>query len=1429
MTVGSRVRRCRPLPPLPPLLPIAEQLATHSPHDDTVYSRQPYSAGVVPRDINWPNITSRPARTPPPTTPPPRPPRRVGHTRSKSCTATVVHSPLPRHNSSSSAAMLGRSTAARNISQSPKPLLSPSSSSTATTTTTTATTSNVSNDTSSLFDRASATRNDIRHVATHPRAFHSLSALPRSEEEATLTTNVKHNSDPTIMDASFFTMTDPASTFKSTVNDTFRRVSTVSSATDVSITTTIMANRSRQETQTTDVTEEQENTLHGDQLNCYIDKAHEKPDAANESEGDDMGSDFELPINIARVRYDSMMPSDGDEESDEERGTGAFRKNRYRSMFSAPTYQRRNSHGQRISHRFSRSNASETVHELGDNEHDSPPTSRRQSWHIRSLSRSNSSDDGLNTVDNDRSVSGYHNRATRQPNGMLGSRFGNLSPIMSMSNNDTESKLATTALLQDQMEDMNEKEQCPTSDNGALHQQANRRSIVSSSATFLRNSGLFTSLNYDVEESTTGNTPHYYSDQLDVVNDYTNMPSNQTSPSTSLHSESILAMTASKKSTRSIEPLPNDIDVDQLVEDGQLSDADEADDDLPDPLLTQRPPRFRADSLEELTPEMHFTSVATRDTATSNAPPSAIELNGLSAVPRARKGGHRNSFGEMESYHHRHAAARRRESIQQQHINVNPSQRTSWQSATSNQANAINSTPSLNRYHRRAFSADVASDVNGWRDPCLRITTKEKSIVSNENNSSSNGNNTIKRSEPPQSPRVARLSAELNSIRRKLMTLYLMTDEGPEEASSVTDASAAADMAANAVHHNATPTTNVANDTKEGAATTDTNTAVGATPGYGWVAKNVRRVMYAARDGYRDDLDTDVNGNEHQHQATSNMTADNDTAMMLSNTKQGSNELAILPSSSSSSSAASTATSNIVSSSTIAVPLGLTVPNAMNRSNSHKSEQVESAAVTDIEDDNELTDDEQIAEDNHRSLMTLLSKQARAESILVRSLEVMRDDFWRPLHDHYCRDSSFSGWLGRRTCSFTGRGRGLSRNNSTATSASSSSSTNCCGGPSSSSVITTTEGGNESSGFTRLDGGPSTTAIIRRKSHESLLNQNSDVISHLGGQRMAEIIEAEATSTDTPTMVRDINSIFAFVPELLAFHLDFSSELQTLQQEGGSIDRVVALFERRVRGLRLYADYVDRYPRAFISLERLCYRDNKFAKQLRECERLAGYVNLRSILTKPRERICAYVGFLEVAADLCPTGSLSQKIADNSVDELHRLLECLTPDLDRITILEQVAAVQRRILNMPQPLLHMESRLLHQGELLYYPKTGQANGRMHCFLFNDRLVVAKETNEAHHQYNHQTTIMLSRTVVTASEASTGRFRHVFCLRAGTWPAIFQADDWDSFRTWTEYLRLALDALPNDPMIPTRFRLVTKLQLSQMENTRSSMVVVPHFI
>jgi hypothetical protein len=464
--------------------------------------------------------------------------------------------------------------------------------------------------------------------------------------------------------------------------------------------------------------------------------------------------------------------------------------------------------------------------------------------------------------------------------------------------------------------------------------------------------------------------------------------------------------------------------------------------------------------------------------------------------------------------------------------------------------------------------------------------------------------------------------------------------------------------------------------------------------------------------------------------------------------------------------------------------------------------------------------------DNHHSLMTLLSKQARAESILVRSLEVMRDDFWCPLHDYYCRDSSFTGWLGRQASSLTGRGRKLSRNNSTATITSSSSSSNYCGGGGSP-PSTITES-NDSLSFTRLDG-PSTTAVTRRKSHEPLLNSNSDVTSHLRGQRMAEIIETEATSSDTPAMVRKLNSIFAFVPELLAFHLDFSSELQMLQRENGSIDKVVALFERRVRGLRLYADYVDRYPQAFISLERLCYRDSKFAKQLRECERIAGYVNLRSILTKPRERICAYVGFLEVAADLCPSGSLAQKIADNSVDELHRLLECLTPDLDRITILEQVAAVQRRILNMPQPLLHMESRLLHQGELLYYPKTGQANGRMYCFLFNDRLVVTKETNEEYNQYNHQTTIMLSRTVVTASEASTGRFRHVFCLRAGAWPVIFQADDWDSFRTWTEYLRLALDALPNDPMIPTRFRLVTKLQLSHMENTRSSMVMIPHLI
>ncbi|RKP25823.1 hypothetical protein SYNPS1DRAFT_22291 [Syncephalis pseudoplumigaleata] len=706
-------------------------------------------------------------------------------------------------------------------------------------------------------------------------------------------------------------------------------------------------------------------------------------------------------------------------------------------------------------------------------------------------------------------------------------RFGDLSPIVSASNAENESKLAATA-----------------------------RSVMSSSAAFLRNSGIFTSSH---DEQSAG-MPHYYSEQFDVVNAYTSMPSGQTSPADSPCDESILAATAAIHA--------------HIME--EKSDGDDGDDDdndsMPDPLLSPK------------------------------------KMSGAA-----------------------HAAEQQR--------------------------------------------AD---------------TTKRHET-------------------PPQSPRVARLSAELHAIRRKLMTLYLMNDDEAQEADAQQDTASSVPATAKT---DAMP--------KEAAAAT-------TAPASGWVAKNAEREKR--------------------------------------------------------------------------------VPRAM--------EPVASTAVSDIDDDDdhhELTDDEQIAEDNHRSLMTLLSKQARAESILVRSLEVMRDDFWRPLHDYYCRDSSFSGWLGRRASSFTGRARAVSRNNSTATSASSSSSSNM---------------GAASVPLAAMDG-PSTTASIRRKSHESTLNRNSDVISHLSGRRMAEIIEAEATASDTPAMVREVNGIFAFVPDLLAFHLDFSSELQLLLHEKGSIDGVVALFERRVRGLRLYADYVDRYPRAFITLERLCYRDSKFAKQLRECERVAGYVNLRSILSKPRERICAYVGFLEVAADLRPSGSMAQKIADSAVDELHRLLECLTPDLDRITLLEQVAAVQRRIHNLPQPLLHLESRLLHQGELLYYPKTGQANGRMYCFLFNDRLVVTKETADAH-QYAHQTTVVLTRTVVTASEASTGRFRHVFCLRAGAWPAIFQADDWDSFRTWTEHLRLALDALPNDPMIPTRFRLVTKLQLAQMENTRSSMVMVPHLI
>ncbi|KAI9591068.1 hypothetical protein BDF19DRAFT_456478 [Syncephalis fuscata] len=1399
LTMNARSRRCLP----PPLVPIAEQFG-QSPVDSPVFLRQPYSAGIIPRDGTWPDVTFHSARTPPPTTPPPRPPRRRGHSRSKSCTSTVLHTPTPLYTATSSGgnsghrtSVSGRSTAARNLCASPKPPLHELCS--------------ITNEQQHCNEVAGHSTATPQQITTLPRASASSSALHYADiqlDDETLALRAKRKSSSTIMDVSFFTANSTAQ--QPLINgDGSRRVSTISCATDVSTASTIV-NHSRQEV-TSSVVKAEKNVdadvdvdvdgkqqqsphpLYVSNKSINIDSSaskdkqllsspssHDHEDQPSDEVEDDDNeheSDFELPLNMARIRYDSMMPSGG-EESDEDKAADPFRRNRYKSMFAAP-FQRRGSRGRRTRHHSSYS-ADHTRHESSiGNTRNISRRSHRPSWRSPTLSRSNSSEGSGTDANTTTNLTSYRTRSHRDGSmAAMATSLQNLAEQVEAEGELSELEVAAVVC------------EWPTDNNNAPdNNQLSDRPIMSSSAAFLRNN--------NIQPKGVNDTPliqpHYF-DTLDVMNDYvTNTPSGQTSHANSFNQESIIATATNIDDIDDADNIDVKLRTDTLL-------TDEESDGMADPLLVKTPLRFRADSLEELVPTNNDEQSSTQVTlARSQQDP--IESTNESNI--SKEGSHSPSFNDIESYHYRHAAARRRESIQQQQIASRSSQRTSWQPSMSINTDTTagnittNSVQRNGRHHRRAFSADIEADTNNWRDPCLRVSREGAASTNNSNDGG--GRRRTTRPTPlttaasttkktvlanvPQSPRVARLSAELHLIRRKITALYLMSDD-----------TTTPEVTTPKVTTVATSTSN--NDTNDTNSTpsndTDTNTVTGA-PGSGWVAKNVRRVMYAARDGYRDSTGS-LNGDDQ----------DSDTQILAT---RSSRSLSI----------SSQPTTSIIASNTTTT--------IINNRSSQILEPVDSDTPSDIEDDkHNLTDDEQIAEDNHQSLMVLLSKQARAESILVRSLEVMRDDFWRPLHDYYCsRDGSFSGWLGRRASSFTVKHRSLSRNNSMTTTASSSSSSNIY--ESSPPIAESNDGINIST----LDG-PSTTATgaIRRKSHDSTLNANADAISHLSGQRMAEIIEAETTSNDTPSMVREIDGIFAFVPNLLAFHLDFSSELQALQREHGPIDKVVAVFEQRVRGLRLYADYVDRFPRALIALERLCCRDSKFAKQLRECERLAGYVNLRSILAKPRERICAYVGFLEVAADLCPPNSLAQKIADNSVDELHRLLECLTPDLDRITVLEQVATVQRRLLSLPQPLLHMDSRLLHQGELLYYPKAGQANGRMHCFLFNDRLVVTKETSEAH-QYAHQTTIMLHRTVVTASEASTGRFRHVFCLRAGAWPVIFQADDWDNFRQWTEYLRLALDALPTDPMIPTRFRLVTKLQLAQMENTRSSMVYVPHII
>ncbi|RKP10353.1 hypothetical protein THASP1DRAFT_21934 [Thamnocephalis sphaerospora] len=621
--------------------------------------------------------------------------------------------------------------------------------------------------------------------------------------------------------------------------------------------------------------------------------------------------------------------------------------------------------------------------------------------------------------------------------------------------------------------------------------------------------------------------------------------------------------------------------------------------------------------------------------------------------------------------------------------------------------------------------------------------------------------------ESDDKPRTTRLSVELTEMRRKLASLYWTTEEADEESDdSKAKQEVDRQLQSSVSVSSGSSAQKSAHDTASGdASKLEEVEESDEMVGYGWVAKNVRRVVHAARDGYRDDP--------------------HDTPLPR---------------------------------------LTITIPAGCDGEETVDSVEL-NGADDDDGDDTEL-DDEQIEEENHKSLTMLLNKQTRAESILVRSLELMRDGFWQPLREHYVHSTRSTSWFSRRTHTFTSRSRSRSRTRTT----SSASPAATAAELSTTSMLPLTHSFDSTTEVDCSNLGPESPAFSDSGTFSTNGRRSQDSTPEDSGytsvKRMAEMIEMAAASSDVNSMVKEVDAVFAFIPMLLGFHMEFLSELRTLQRENATTAQVVAVFVRRVRGLRIYTDFVDHFPRALVAFERMYCKDTHFAKQVRGCERDAGHVNLRALLVKPRERIRAYVGFLEVVADLCPSYSPEQEAADKCVDELHRLLECLAPDIDRIIMLEQAAAVQRHITGLPRPLLHIESQLLYQGDLLYYPKAGQASGRMRCFLFNDRMVVTKETGE--HQYAHQTTVCLASTVATASEASTGRFRHVFCLRAGVWPAIFQADNWDEFRAWTERLRGALEALPKDPKVSTRFRFVTKLQVAQMENTSSPVVAVPHF-
>ncbi|KAI8057615.1 hypothetical protein BDF22DRAFT_661674 [Syncephalis plumigaleata] len=179
-------------------------------------------------------------------------------------------------------------------------------------------------------------------------------------------------------------------------------------------------------------------------------------------------------------------------------------------------------------------------------------------------------------------------------------------------------------------------------------------------------------------------------------------------------------------------------------------------------------------------------------------------------------------------------------------------------------------------------------------------------------------------------------------------------------------------------------------------------------------------------------------------------------------------------------------------------------------------------------------------------------------------------------------------------------------------------------------------------------------------------------------------------------------TIFSCAMKLIPFHKFFLRDAEQalgLHDETGTLKGLMTAVQCHMPGFQYYLHYLSEYPRIASTLEHLTRDNSVFRRLLEQCSENAGQVNIRALLSGPKEHIVLYHSLLQKFIELYAPDDPEYQAFHECFTKFQSICKDATMLIRIGQQKEAVAQIQESLDGLGEFLVTESRRLVYQGTL----------------------------------------------------------------------------------------------------------------------------------